>query len=535
MFDYFTSLFKPQGSFFQPAEKPTVGRDSIVVAYHPQLREIGHAILDSGGNAFDAFVAVTAAENVLAEGASSLAGPLGVLIYDSSQHQVMCLDADFNDPLDPDWRWEARMPRDGRAVLVPGAPAGLEALAQKYGTRSFSDLLQPAMQLAEEGFTVSKVMAAFISWRAKTLKRTEYGRRTFFSTNGKPLKPGETLRLPEVASFLSKLASNGSSYVYAGDWGKQFLEVVQSKHGVLTSDDLAAYRVRWDAPWTTTYRDYTLYSSSGYAYGGLWTLLALKTLEHTSLPTGSHYSANADALDLLVRIARQVWAESWILDYRVLEDRSLVESRLTPDYTRQIWDRVEKRAPFQGIGTAESHSYHIIIVDKDGNVASGTTTIESEPWGEGIFVEGVPLSIAGAIPFNTAPGRRRISPFSIHFAFHDNRLRFAVGGISNSLVEATFQFLVNLIDYQLPIDHAVSWPRFGTFPAKKILDLKKNWLDPRISNDIVKALKKQGLKFEWKGAIDTGLGCIVAAEPNGMLSGVVAPLPYMADPFGTDL
>lgn len=504
------------------------------MAYHPRLREIGHSILDSGGNAFDAFVAVTAAQNVIAEGASSLAGPLGVLIYDGSRRHVIFLDADFNDPVNPDWRWDPRMPKDGRAVLVPGTPAGMEALVQRYGTRSFADLLQPAIRLAEEGFPVSKLLAACISWRAKILKRTEYGRRTFFSANGKPLTPGQTIRFPEVASFLSNLASNGSDYVYSGDWGRQFLEVVQGKHGVLTNDDLAAYRVGWEAPWTTTYRDYTLSSSSGHAYGGLWTLLALKTLEHTALPTGSHYSADAGALGLLVRVARQVWAESWILDYRALEDRSLVESRLTHTYTKQIWDRVEKRVPFHGIPVAGSHSYHIIVVDQNGNAASGTTTIESDPWGEGIFVEGIPLSTAGAIPWSTAPGKRRLSPFSIHFAFQDNRLRFAVGGISNSVIEAAFQFLINLIDYRLPVEQAVSMPRFGTFPAKRKLDMKKNWLDPRISNDVVKVLKKQGLNFERKGIIDTGLGGVTAAEPTGMLSGVGAPVPYIADPFGTE-
>jgi gamma-glutamyltranspeptidase/glutathione hydrolase len=525
------SLFRP--SFFQPAEKPIVRRDSIVVTHHPRLREIGHAVLDAGGNAFDAFVATIAAQNVMAEGASTLAGPLSVLLYTASNGRVSYLDADFNDPISPDWRWRSRMPRDGRTVLVPGAPAGLEALAQKHGTRSFSDLLQPAIQLAEDGFPVCRLMAAFIAWRAKVLKRTEYGRRTFFSSTGKPLRPGQTIRQPQVASFLSSLARNGSEYVYSGEWGKKFLKAVRGKHGILTDGDLVQYRVRWEEPWSTTYRGYTVCSASGLAYGGLWTLLALKTLEHTSLSPACHYSADTGALELLVGSARQVWAENWLVDHRALEDRRLVESRLTNAYTKQIWDRVKKRKPLQPLAAIGSHSYHIIVIDKDGNAASGTTTIESDPWGEGMFVQGIPLSPAGALPWNTSPGKRRLSPFSIHFAFQDNRLRFAVGGISNSLVEAAFQFLVNLIDYRLPVDDAVSMPRFGTFPADKKLDLDKNWLDPRVGEEVVKALKKKGLKFERQGIIDTGSGAVTSVESTGILSGIAAPVPYLADPFGT--
>src|SRR4051794_7154193 len=116
-------VLHPQRSFGQPPEEPAERDGAIVVAFHPQVQDIGHAILDAGGNAFDAFVAVAAAENVIAEGASTLAGPLGVLGYVSAQEKHFYLDADFNDPLDPDWHWRARMPHDGRAVLVPGAPA----------------------------------------------------------------------------------------------------------------------------------------------------------------------------------------------------------------------------------------------------------------------------------------------------------------------------------------------------------------------------------------------------------------------------
>ena len=112
-----------------------------MIAYHPKAREIGENVLASGGNAFDAFVATVVAENVLAEGASSLAGPLGVLVYRVGDKKLSYLDADFNDPLESAGRWTADDPKPGKTALVPGAPAGLEALANEYGSIPFAKLL----------------------------------------------------------------------------------------------------------------------------------------------------------------------------------------------------------------------------------------------------------------------------------------------------------------------------------------------------------------------------------------------------------
>jgi gamma-glutamyltranspeptidase/glutathione hydrolase len=521
-------------AFAQPAERAVVRRGGAVIAYHPEVRELGEAILAAGGNAFDAFVAAAAVENVLAEGASSLAGPLGVLTYRASDGQVMYLDADFNDPHHPNSNNSGRETL-GQFILVPGAPAGLEALAKKYGTLPFSELLKPAMKLASEGFAVKRTMAQTIEHTSGVLKRSDYGRTTFLR-NGKPLAVGDTFRQPEVARFLERLGREGSAYVYEGDWSQRFLSTVSETGGSLTRNDLAGYAVRWCKPWTTTYRGYTLHSSSGSSYGGLWVLLALKTLEHATLPETTRYWNDADGLEMLIRISHQVWSERDIFDYRVLADSELVESLLTEKYSRSVWERVSAKTPLVFMGVPGSHSYHIITTDAQGNIASGTTTIYSHPWADGIFVEGVPLTCAGRIPWNTAPGERRLSPLSIHLALQNGKPKFGVGTISNSIVEAAFQFLVKLIDYQMPVRETVSSPRFGTFPPKgmslsKLPRLDANWLDPRVDRKVVKQLEKRGLKVQQKGLVDTGLGLVMSVDPEGQFEGVPAPLPYVADPF----
>jgi gamma-glutamyltranspeptidase/glutathione hydrolase len=522
-------------AYSRPAERPIVRKGGCVLAYHPEAREIGEAILRSGGNAFDAFVAAAAAEYVLAEGVTSLGGPLGVLIYRAEDNQVEYLDADFNDPLDGHGRAESNGSKPGKTVLVPGAPAGLEALATKYGRLPLAELLQPAIALAEDGFPVNQLMAGLIRASSKVLKKSKYGRNTFLP-KGEALNPGEIIRQPELADFLHKFGKEGSAYVYNGEWGDRFLSEVEAHGGRLTAKDLAAYRVNWCAPWTTTYRGHTIHSSSGHTYGGLWVLLALKTLEHTTLPSSPGYWEDAAALEQMIRISRQVWSEADIFDYRVLDDAESVRSMLTKEYAHSIWERVVNKAPVNFMGVAGSHSYHIITSDDAGNIASGTTTIESDPWANGIFVEGIPLTSAGRIPWQTKPGERRLSPFSIHLAFQDGRPQFSVGSFSGSVVEASFQFLVKLIDYRLPVRDAVSTPRFGTFPhrfwAKMLLRLDRNWLDPRVEESIVKELKKRGIKVKQTGLVDTGLGVVLRVGTEGEVEGAPAPVPYMGNLFG---
>jgi gamma-glutamyltranspeptidase/glutathione hydrolase len=516
-----------------------------VVSYHPEATRAGERILGSGGNAFDAFVAATMAEYVVAEGGTSIAGPLGALVYESRTRKLAYLDADMNDvrARNGKWtRWDAIMSRmgfdrSGKAVVVPGAVAGLEALSNHYGRLKFAEVIQPAIELARDGFRINTFYEQMIEWRADVLRKSEYGRRTFFR-DGRPLKAGEILKQPVLANFLMKVAQQGSSYMYRGDWARQCVEAVRAKNGKMTLEDLASYKAAWAEPWKITYRGSELYSSSARNYGGLWANLALLALENTELEPLGHYSVSADALETVVRTAREVWGETWIIDPKKLDDRSFVEAKLTRDYGRQIWGRVKAKLVAPVSARRGSHSYHIIVADAQGNVVTGTNTIQSLPWGDGIFVEGIPLNQGGLLPSASEPGERRLNGLSMHIVMRDGQFRFATGAITNSLVEANYQFLLNLIDYRLPPDKAVSLPRFGTFPHdfEGNVDWSSNWLDPEIPASVVREVEKRGLKFKRDGplictGLDTGLGAVLAALPGGRVEGAVAPWPGLTAPL----
>jgi gamma-glutamyltranspeptidase/glutathione hydrolase len=401
---------------------------------------------------------------------------------------------------------------------------------------------------------------------AKALRADDYGRATFFRL-GMPLEAGDVVRQPELASVLTELARHGASYMYTGEWATRFLKVAQSHGGLIAPSDLSGYRAVWRVPWQTSYRGYTVHASSGTSFGGPWSLLALKALEHTQLAPLGHPSQSARAMELVLRTARQVWSEPWIFDYDRLQNPKFVASKLTSEYASGVWRRVENEAGSMAVPKAGSHSYHIIVVDKEGNIASGTNTHESLGWCDGLFVDGVLLPSSGYLPWSIRPGERRLSPFTLHMVGRDDAVRFAAGSFSTGILEASLQFLVNLIDYRLSPQEASSKPRFGTFPnspesfmsaegASKNPTLKaeSNVLDSRIGSSFAAELEGRGLSVvpdsaqrRWeerecerlskegfactRTAVDTGLGTLVAIRADGTVEGATAPWPGVTSPL----
>jgi gamma-glutamyltranspeptidase/glutathione hydrolase len=539
--------------------------NEAVVTFHPQSRDAGLAILRSGGNAFDAFVAATMADYAVAAGGTSLAGALGVLVYDAKRGKVEYLDAEFNAVKKPNGQWAPGDPL-GKAMLVPGAPAGLEALSRRYGRLSFAQCLAPAIRLARNGFALDHLYARHIELCAGTLRKSGYGRRTFFR-RGLSLQPGDVLRQPQLAQLLQNLARNGAAEMYEGPWAARFVKTVRDAGGLMSLDDMARYRAAWRQPWRTTYRGHTLFACSGRTFGGVWTLVGLKALERTDLPARGHWSRSADALEILVRAVRAMWEELWLLDYRHLDDRAFVIARLTSRYGARIWKRIAKESACHAKPTMGSHSYHVIVRDRDGNLASGTHTHESLAWGAGTFINGVPIPASGYLPWNTRPGQRRISPFSIVLAFRDDAPRFATGSFSSSILEASLQLLVNLIDYGYAAHETTTLPRLGTYPHNPADFLSaavahaihepfgpaSNWLDARVPARIVAALERRGLALVPGAArrrrderrrrernagsrplddmhLDTGLGAVLTVAAGGRADGAATPWPMPPRP-----
>ena len=503
----------------------------VVVSYHPLATHIGEQILDEGGNAFDAFVATTAAQYVLSEGVTSLGGPLGALLFDAKSKSAFYMDAEFNDPLNI----EPVSQQPGDAALVPGAIAGLEAISVSYGKLPFKKVLEPAIKLAQDGFVLNRIFASVLANPVyqSILKRSDYGADTFYQS-GKPLREGDTLKLPVLANFLQKISNEGSAYAYKGEWAKKFVKAVASQGGHLTLKDLSDYKVIWWSAPRIHYRDFDIYATSGRAYGGLNNLLALKVLEHADLKKyGNHFSKSAEALELLIRIENEVKAETWLKDPTKLDNAKSVEKGLSQENADAIWLKVQKqtkaKSPLFASKEVGSHSYQVVVIDKDGNAITGTNTIESMPWAQGIFVDGVALTGARALKYySTRPGDRRLSPFAMEIGVKKDHVEFASGAFSSSLIAAAFEFVVNIVDYNLSAREVTSLPRFGEDAWNLNMSAYKYsgglWLDPRVDKNIVKTLSDHNMKVIQSGIVDTGLGSVAIVGKDGRMDKGIAPL-----------
>lgn len=493
---------------------------TVIASYNPEARQAAKTILEAGGNAFDAFVAATLAEYVVGPGVTSMAGPLGAMVYDAKTKSTLFLDATYNVPAALNAPWHAG-DADGKAVLIPGALKGLEALSMRFGKLSFAKACEPAIKLAKDGFQISATYAAILKSQVANLTKSAYGQKTFFK-NGSPLPAGALLRQTEVAETLTGLAQRGSEYFYQGPWAKAFENLVGSAGGVATAADLARYEVHWRQPRKIQYRGYELNLSSGRTFGALWEALALKTLEHTSLDPSHPYWSHAASLAMLIKIARVVWTENWLMSPAILDDEASVLEKFTPEYTHKIWDKARSANGTNPAKQTGTHSFHVIVADADGNIVTGTNTIESYPWGDGLFVDGVPLNNSGKLPYTTKPTERAISPLGISIAFKNGMPAIATGSFNYSLTEAGFQFLVNAIDYQMDGRTAATQPRFGSFPIDLIShrqDSSKNWLDPEVDKLTVMALETFGVKVSQDGYVDTGSGAVVTREKDSLWSG----------------
>jgi len=489
-----------------------VAKHAMVAACHPQSTAIGLAVLKSGGSAVDSFIATTFAEYVLAPGTTSMAGELSLLVYNSAEKESLYLHGGFKTP-------QLFKGKDslnaGNSILIPGAIAGLEAAHSKFGRLPWEKLIEPAINLANDGFEISPLYEDILHSRHPLLKKSPYACHTFFK-DGEPLKQGDYLCQPTVAQTLERIASEGSTFFYKGDWAKAFIEAVRKHGGNISLEDMAAYKPLWVPAWKTHYKDNEVHSTNLPAYGGIKVALGLKLLEYFNLGERKHWSVSSDSLELMIRIARFIESGHWLYGNNALNEY-LAQGQIPDEYISALAEEIYNPIQPNYALLKGTHSYHIIVVDQDGNIASGTHTIGSLPWGDyGIFVGGVPLTSAGIYASQT-PGEFIPDPFSIHFALQNNSPILAVGTFASSMFPADLQILSNLLDFKMSPEEAILTPRFGTFvhnfhTMPISVDTTKNFLDKRIPVFMVSYLKSRGIQVEQEGFVDTGMGVVVQIQ-----------------------
>ena len=289
-----------------PTQRPDTGRAAVSSA-HPRATDAGLEILRRGGNVVDAAVAVSFAVGVVEPDASGIGGYGQMLVHLEGMSEPTAIEfltrvpqaaTLQNGTLTDD---EGAIPRHGPPVVnVPGTVAGMEKAWRQHGSGdvAWAALLAPAIELAEEGFVLREVLPTTLRRRAEELRQYEATRALFFE-DGRPLQPGDTLRNPDLAWTLRRIAENGADAFYEGAVAERIVEDLRGKGNAMTERDLARYWAAERAPMTGTYQGHTIYGSAPATTGGATLVSKLQLLDQHGASTGA-YPTDADRLHAMI-------------------------------------------------------------------------------------------------------------------------------------------------------------------------------------------------------------------------------------------
>jgi gamma-glutamyltranspeptidase/glutathione hydrolase len=506
------------------------------VVGEPTAAKVGQQVLAEGGNAVDAVVAAALVAAVVTPHHCGVGGYGGVFMIASQAGRPIAA-IDFNTTAPKALRADSFKPGpDGKvpgqvndrgwlAAGVPGVLAGLQFALDRYGTRKFGDLAPPAIALARDGFTLEQNLATILRNHASALAQDAGSRKLFFRDD-KPLAAGDTLRNPELADLLATLAErNRVDSFYHGDIAQHIAEAFARHGGLVTAEDLAAYRVREPSPLVLDWDGFSIHTAPLTA-GGLTTLQALhalKALNWAKLPSGlARTHARIEAL-------RLAWRDRLALLGDSEHAEVPVERLLSADYARQSATQIETavkagRAITFPVAAPKAHggTIHLSAVDQRGMLAAVTLTHGSS-FGARVTIEGLGLTLGHGMsrfdprpehPNAPGPGKRPLHNMCPTIVLHEGQPFLAVGGRGGrKIVNAVFDFLLPLVALGKSPEEAIATPRLHT-EGDLALTLEAAWPDSDVD-----ACKKPGF------TITRGPSAVLSAawmDPRSGVSGSAA-------------
>jgi len=482
-------------------KKAVFAKKYMVVAAHPLAVDAGLAMIDKGGSAADAAIAVQLVLNLVEPQSSGIGGGAFLMHFDAKKNAVVAYDGREEAPkgatpelfLDKDGKpvryFNAVV--GGRSVGVPGVLRMLELAHAKHGKLPWAALFEPAIRLAENGYPISPRMQAQLAYDT-TLPNDPKARALFYLPDGKAKAVGTIIKNPEFATVLKRIAKEGPDAFYTGEFAHDIATAVQShptNPGTLSEQDLRDYRARALEPVCGKYRSYKLCGMPPPSSGGIAILQILGELERFDMK--SVRPGSTEAVHLISEAERLAYADRdrYAGDERFT--RIPVAGLLSSTYLHQ---RSELIRPEKSMGRAEAgnpegkqlaladgdtlefpSTTQVSIVDADGNAVSMTTTIESG-FGSRIFVHGFLLNnqltdfsmlpTVNGVPVANAvhAGKRPRSAMSPTLVFDGkDQLHMVIGSPGGPIIiNYVAKTLVAALDWGMDIQAAISLPNFGS-------------------------------------------------------------------------
>jgi gamma-glutamyltranspeptidase/glutathione hydrolase len=470
-------------------------RNGMVVAQEKRASRIGVEILEKGGNAIDAAVAVGFALAVTLPKAGNLGGGGLMLVHLAARNEDVAIDYRETAPrdtppdvfLDPNGEANPTKSREsGLGVGVPGTVAGLTAALDRFGSGKFTlaDLIAPALALARDGIPIEDDLVDSLLLAQPRLARWPSSARIFLKPDGTALGPGDRLVQGDLATSLEAIARDGARAFYTGPIADQIVAAVREAGGRMTRGDLEGYAPMLREPVRGTYRGYDIVSMPPPSSGGVHLIEMLNILE--GFPPQEVASASPATLHLMIEAMKLAYADR--AEY--LGDSDAVDvpiERLTsktyaaalragidPKKARLSVDIRAGEAPASSGG----NTTHVSIVDRDGNAVANTTSLNFN-YGLGLTAgesgillnntlddfaakPGAPnaFGLTGGAANAPGPNKRPLSSMTPTIVLKDGAPVFVTGAPGGSrIITSVLQVLVNAIDFKKPIAEAVAAPR----------------------------------------------------------------------------
>lgn len=471
---------------------PVRGKHGMVASVSEIASQVGVEILKRGGNAVDAAVAVGLALAVVWPEAGNLGGG-GFMMIRLNSGQAVAIDYREMAPAAA----HARVYLDSKgeyikdssllghqAAGVPGTVAGFALALEKYGTMKWADVCEPARKLAADGFPVWYSLETSLKGASKNLALFPESKRIFLR-NGKLYEEGETFKQPELAATLERLSKEGPREFYEGRTARLLAATMkQHANGWITLDDLKNYQAKEREPLRTMYRGHEIITMPPPSSGGIALIEMLNILSRYDLKAMGFNSSRE--LHVKVEAMRRAFADR----AEFLGDTDFVKVPVAGLISKKYADNVAASIKLAQASTSEKIKHgkptayespettHFTVVDKDGNVATNTYTLNGS-FGCAVTVEGAGFLLNNEMDdFTAKPGspnmygliqseknavaarKRPLSAMTPTIVLKDGKLWFALGSPGGpTIINTVLQTLINVIDHGMTIQQAVDAPR----------------------------------------------------------------------------
>lgn len=502
---------------------PVRARQGMVATASAPATRVGVEVLRQGGNAVDAAVAVGLALAVTYPTAGNLGGG-GFMLVRMADGRTAALDFREAAPLGA--HRDLYLDKAGNLVPdastvghlaagVPGTVAGLSLAREKFGTRPWGDLVEPARRLAADGFPVSYALARSLRGTRGLLERFPESRRIFLN-DGRFYAEADTFRQPDLAATLQRLKDEGPREFYEGRTAELIAADMKANGGLITREDLKQYRPATRLPLRGSYRGHDLLTMPPPSSGGIALLEMLNILSHVDL--GRMGFDSSEKYHVVIEAMRRAFADRAEFLGDPDHVRVPVRGLTAPEYAEGLFRGIDpKRAtPSARVGHGDpapferSETTHYSVVDAQGNAAAVTYTLNGS-YGSGVTVKGAGFLLNNEMDdFTSKPGapnaygliqgeanaiaprKRPLSSMTPTMVLKDGKLLYVYGSPGGpTIINTVLQVTLNLVDHGMNLQQAVNAPR-----------IHHQWLPDTVSHepyglarDVLEALKAKGHTF----------------------------------------